>query len=100
MQRTHLIHFSHDSSFSIRLRQDHTRAHMVASHAKAVIMRIFSADLQQCFDRVGVGSCRYPVFHLQSFHPSELSFIVGNYDPAFGAGVCGDPQIIIANGPP
>ncbi|MBU2858498.1 hypothetical protein HF289_17115 [Acidithiobacillus ferrooxidans] len=55
MQRTHLIHFSHDSSFSIRLRQDHVRAHMVASHAKAVIMRSFGADLQQCFDFVASG---------------------------------------------
>lgn len=55
MQRTHLIHFSHDSSFSIRLRQDHTRAHLIALHAKAVIMRSFSADLQQCFDRRDTG---------------------------------------------
>ena len=49
MQRTHLVHFSHDSSFSIRLRQDHTRAHPVAPHAKAVIMRSFGADLQRSF---------------------------------------------------
>ncbi|MBN6741843.1 hypothetical protein JKG47_15130 [Acidithiobacillus sp. MC6.1] len=56
MQRTHLIHFSHDSSFSIRLHQDHTRAHPVALHAKLPIMRIFGADLQQCFGRDGGAS--------------------------------------------
>gem|GEM_PF-3859584 len=55
MQRTHLIHFSHDSSFSIRLRQDHTRADPVALHANAVIMRSFGADLQQCFYRRDIG---------------------------------------------
>ncbi|MHB8851408.1 MAG: hypothetical protein ACYC45_09855, partial [Acidithiobacillus ferriphilus] len=47
---------SHDSSFSIRLRQDHTSAHLVALHAKAVIMRSFGADLQQCFDKAGRAS--------------------------------------------
>ena len=53
MQRTHLIHFSHDSSFFIGLRQGHTHAHPVALHAKPVIMRSFGADLQQCFPQAG-----------------------------------------------
>ncbi|WP_158025164.1 hypothetical protein [Acidithiobacillus albertensis] len=51
-------------------------------------MRSFGADLQWSFDGVESRSCRYPVFYLQAFHPAKLAFVIGNQNPAFGAGVC------------
>lgn len=41
-----------------------------------------------------------PVFHHQAIDTAELALVVGYQHPAFGAGVGGDPEVVVAYGRP